>query len=70
MSILGNFGAGKISEVDEGNHAAAVFFIKRNEAGKAIDFDADSDFAGDPAQEADADDAAGAFDDYPRRTRN
>lgn len=63
MSILGNFGAGKISEVDEKHHAAAVFFVKRDEAGKTIEFDAEYDFAGDPAQELEADDAAGAFDD-------
>lgn len=63
MSILGNFGAGKISEVDEKHHTAAVFFIKRDEAGKPIDFDAEYDFAGDPAQDVEDDDAASAFDD-------
>ena len=63
MGILGNFGAGKISEVDEKNHAAAIFYIKRDEAGKPVDFSAAYDFAGDPAQDVEDDDVGGAFDD-------
>ncbi len=64
MGILGNFGAGKIKELDEKHHAAAIFYIKRDQSGKKINFEAEYDFAGDPAQDEPADeDFGGAFDD-------
>ncbi len=61
MGILAKFGAGKMSELDEANEDAAMFYLKRSVKGLPVNFDAAYDFAGDPEQpepEAAADAAA------------
>ena len=62
MGILGHFGVAKVGELPEEKHSKAKFFIERSIAGKEVDFDADYDFAGDPAQDVEAADDS-MFDD-------
>ncbi len=62
MGILAHFGAGKMSELDKKNHHKALFFLKRDEAGMVVEFDADYDFDGDPAQDESDGDFSGALD--------
>lgn len=72
MSVLANFGAGKIGELDAKHQKTAAWYIKRAKAGLPINFEAEYDFAGpvdqpEPGAAAAAaesdDEFGGAFDD-------
>lgn len=62
MAILGNFGAGKISELDAEHEDKAMFFLKRSVKGLPVTFDAAYDFAG-PVDQAEPVAEAAAVDD-------
>lgn len=59
-ALLAHFGVamlvGDTGINDADDRAKALFFLKRYAAGKPVDFSADYDFSGDPAQGDDADD--------------
>lgn len=46
MGILGNFGAGKMSEIGADDEGKAMFYLKRTVKGLPVNFDAEYDFAG------------------------
>jgi hypothetical protein len=50
MGILANFGAAKMSELNEADEPKAMFYLKRAAKGCTINFDAAYDFAGEPDQ--------------------
>lgn len=65
MAILGNFGAGKMSEVKDEDEAKAMFFLKRTVKGLPVTFDAAYDFEGsfDQDEPVAAEPEAAASDD-------
>lgn len=63
MGILGNFGAGKISELDAEHEDKAMFFLKRSVKGLPVTFDAAYDFAGPVDQAEPVAEAAAAVDE-------
>lgn len=61
--ILTHFAVAKITDLSADQAVQAMFFLKRHEAGIAIDYNADYDFAGDPTQGG-ADMAGPAEDEF------
>lgn len=63
MAILGNFGAGKMSELKDEHQDKAMFFLKRAAKGLPTTFDAAYDFSGPADQPEPVAETAAASDD-------
>lgn len=63
MGILGNFGAGKMSDISADDEDKAMFFLKRTVKGLPVTFDAAYDFSGPFDQDEPAADAPAASDE-------
>lgn len=63
MGILANFGAAKMSELNEADEDKAMFYLKRAAKGLPINFDAPYDFAGPVDQPEPEVEVAGSDDD-------